>query len=268
MQLLLGILVIYSTLVVLIYFFQSKLLFLPEVAGRELLATPDVIGLSFENVYLSTADGVKIHDWFVAAPGSGRSMIFFHGNAGNISHRLDSLRIFNELGLNVLMVEYRGYGASEGKPSEKGTAEDALAAWRYLVGERSIAPESIILFGRSLGAAVAVQLAQNHYPAGLVIESTFKSVPDMGAEIYPWLPVRLLSRIKYDSLRLLSEISCPVMVIHSPQDDIIPFHHGRALFEAANEPKVFMEIRGGHNEGYLLDREGYKEGWRRFLDSL
>ena len=176
--------------------------------------------------------------------------------------------MFNELGLNVLMVEYRGYGQSEGTASEHGTRLDALAAWDYLVTGRGVSNDKIVLFGRSLGGAVAAQLAQEQRPAGLVLESTFTSVPDIGADVYPWLPVRLLSAISYDSLSAVPGFSFPVMIVHSPQDDIIPYHHGQALFNAAKEPKHFLEIGGGHNGGYLQDRQAYLDGLRQFLDSL
>jgi len=231
---------VYAALLVLLYWYQPRLVFLPDVAGRDLVATPHALGLEYEDVWLETSDGVRIHAWYVPANGAGRALMFFHGNAGNISHRLDTLRILNELGLNVLMVEYRGYGRSEGRPSEAGTLLDALAAWDHLQG-RGFAPQDIILFGRSLGGAVAAQLARERPPAGLVLESTFTSVPDIGAEVYPWLPVRLLSHIRYDSLSAIRSFHFPVLVVHSPGDGIIPYHHGRRLFEAANPPKQFLE---------------------------
>lgn len=267
-QLLVSIGVVYAALLVLLYFYQPKLVFLPEVAGRELIASPAAIGLAHEEVWLRTSDGVTIHAWYVPGPKNGRTLLFFHGNAGNISHRLDSLEIFNELGLNVLMVEYRGYGQSDGRPSERGTRLDARAAWEYLVAKRGVAAENIVVFGRSLGGAVAAQLVRDRRPAGVVLESSFTSVPDIGTEIYPWLPVRYLSTIRYDSLAFIGEFEFPVLIVHGPKDDIIPFHHGRRLFEAAREPKQFLEIAGGHNGGYLLDREAYVAGIRRFLDSL
>lgn len=258
----------YLALVALVYFYQPKLLFLPNIGGRRLIATPTDIGLDYEEVWLKTDDGVRIHGWFVPGGGSGHALLFFHGNAGNISHRLESLRLFQELGLDVLMVDYRGYGQSEGRPSERGTRRDALAAWEYLTGERGYEPGEIVLFGRSLGASVAAQLARERRPAALVLESTFTSVPDMGSEIYPWLPVRLLSTLNYDTRAVVAEFDFPVMVVHSPEDDIIPYHHGRRIFAAAPGPKRFLEIRGPHNGGYLQDRERYLEGWRSFLASL
>jgi pimeloyl-ACP methyl ester carboxylesterase len=267
-QLLLAVAVVYAAVLTLVYFYQPKMLYLPNVAGRGHIASPADIGLEFEEVWLTGADGVRIHGWWVPAVGNGRNLIFFHGNAGNISHRLDSLRIFHELGLNVLMVDYRGYGMSDGIPSEQGTRLDALAAWEHLLTVRGAAPQTVVLFGRSLGGAVAAQLAGQSNPGGLILESTFTSVPDLGAELYPWLPVRLLSAIHYDTQAVIDQFDFPVLVIHGPQDDIIPYHHGQALFEKAAEPRQFLEINGGHNGGYLLDREAYLAGWRRFLATL
>ncbi len=260
--------VAYAALLVLIYFYQPKLVFLPDVAGRDLVGNPHDIGLDFEEVWLRTGDGINVHSWYVPASGAGRVLIFFHGNAGNISHRLDTLRLLNAMGLNVLMVEYRGYGQSEGTPSERGTRLDALAAWDHLEAQRGFKAGDIVLFGRSLGGAVAAQLAQERRPAGLVLESTFTSVPDIGAEVYPWLPVRLLSSMRYDSLSAVKAFEFPVLVVHSKRDEIIPYHHGRRLFEAARPPKQFLEIDGGHNGGYLLDSTAYISGLQGFLDTL
>ena len=258
----------YAAILTLVYVFQSRLLYLPNVAGRGLAATPQVIGLPYENVHLETSDGVRLHGWLIATPGTRQVLLFFHGNAGNISHRLDSIAIFSRLGLNVLLIDYRGYGLREGKPSEEGTDLDAEAAWRYLVESRGFDPAQIVVFGRSLGGAVAVKLALRHRPAALIIESTFTSVPDMAAAVYPYFPARWLARIHYNSAELVGEVSCPVLVIHSRDDEIIPFAQGRALFEKASEPKSFLELRGGHNEGFLVSRALYVEGLRRFLYPL
>ncbi len=260
------ILLAYFGLLALLYFKQSSLVFLPQVE-REFRASPADIGLSFTPLALATADGETLDGWFVPAGTEHRArglIIFFHGNAGNIGHRLDYLRMFHYIGFATLMVDYRGYGRSSGTPSEEGTYRDAAAIWQHATRVLGIVAEDIVLFGESLGGGVAAQLAAEHRPGALVLASTFTSVPDMGADLYPLLPIRPLARIRYGTLSRLSRIACPVMVIHSRNDDIIPFAHGRRLFEAARAPKRFLEIEGGHNEGFVFGNEA----WIRHLDEF
>ena len=242
---------------------QSRLVFFPT---REIDATPADAGLPYQDVSFTAADGTRLHGWWVSAPGARGTVLFFHGNAGNVSHRLHSLRSFHELGMNTFIFDYRGYGRSEGVPSEEGTYRDAGAAWRWLAEERGVPPGEVVFFGRSLGGAVAAWLAGRHPPRALILESTFTSVPALGAELYPWLPVRLLARIRYDTLRLLPGVRCPVLVVHSPQDEVIPFHHGRRLWEAASAPKEFLEITGSHNAGFVTTGPAYEAGIARFLE--
>jgi fermentation-respiration switch protein FrsA (DUF1100 family) len=264
---------IYLAFLTLVYLGQSSLVYLPDAAGRGLVATPAAIGLAFEDVHLRTEDGVSLHGWLVSATekrpqGPRGTLLFFHGNAGNISHRLDSLRIFAELGLDVFIFDYRGYGRSAGRPSEVGTYRDATAAWRWLTQERRIDPSQIVLFGRSLGAAVAIELATRTDPVGLIVESAFTSVPDLGAQLYPFLPVRLLSRYRYDNLGRIASVRAPLLVVHSRGDEIVPFRQGQALFSAAREPKQFLELQGGHNDGFLASEAAYRRGLAEFLASL
>lgn len=192
-------------------------------------------------------------------------VLFCHGNAGNISHRLDSIRIFHHLRLSTFIFDYRGYGTSEGKPSEKGTYLDAEAAWHYLIEKLHVPSTRVILFGRSLGCAIATRLAQDHTPKALIIESTFTSIPDIAADIYPFLPVRLLARFDYNAMEYIKRVNCPVLIIHSRNDDIIPFRHGRQLFEAASKPREFLEITGTHNDGFMASGKSYEEGLDLFL---
>ena len=234
---------------------------------KTMKSSPSDIGLSYREVTFKTSDHVSIHGWFV---GQGRDrdvVLFCHGNAGNISHRLDSFHVFDYLGLDTFIFDYRGYGKSEGSPSEKGTYLDVEAAWKYLVETEKINPNRIILFGRSLGGAVAAHLAVSVKANALILESTFTSIPDVGAQAYPFLPVRLLSRYRYDTRSVLPRIHLPVLVVHSPDDEIIPYNHGRALFEIANEPKQFLKIFGGHNEGFVNSKEIYIAGFQKFLES-
>jgi len=249
----------YAGLAALIYFKQDALVFQAPM-DRGFQATPASIGLRFDALTLATEDGEKLDGWHVptrtGTPGRGLAIIF-HGNAGNIGHRLDYLRMFHDLCYASLIIDYRGYGRSSGKPSEDGTYLDAAAAWLHATQLLGYPAEKIVVFGESMGGAVAAQLATTQRPAALVLASTFTSVPDLGAEIYPWLPIRPLARIRYDTFERLARITAQVLVIHSRSDDIIPFAHGERLFAAAKPPKQFLEIEGGHNEGFVFGREAW-----------
>lgn len=254
----------YGGLALLIYIFQSRLVFFPQT-GREITATPARIGLAFDDIHLQTADGISLHGWYIPAPQPRGTVLFLHGNAGNISHRLDSVLMFHRLGYSTLIFDYRGYGNSGGSPSEEGTYRDAEAAWRYLTGQRLTPSCRIVLFGESLGGAVAAWLAARQKAGALVIASVFTSVPDLGQQLYPFLPVRWLARIRYDTRASLRAVAVPVLVAHSPDDEIIPFEHGRALFAAANPPKQFLELAGGHNDGFIFMREAWVRVLGNFL---
>lgn len=255
----------YAVLLLALYFGQPNLLYLPDIPSRKLVASPQAVGLDYETVWLKTEDGIRLHGWYVPAAEPRGTVLFFHGNAGNISHRLDSLRIFHQLGLAVLIIDYRGYGQSEGKPSEAGTHRDALAAWRHLVEVRRTAPGRIVVFGRSLGAALGAWLATQERPGALILESAFTSVPDLAGDLYWWLPARRLARFEYAARDYLAEVRCPVLVVHSPEDEIIPFSHGQALYAAARPPKEFLQLQGDHNAGFLLSGENYLRGLDGFL---
>lgn len=261
----------YTALALLVFVAQPRLIYYPET-GRDIITTPDQAGLAYEPVKLSTVDGETLHGWFVPALAKGvqgverGTVLFFHGNAGNISHRMEYLLMFHRLGYDTFIFDYRGYGQSSGSPSESGTNLDAEAAWRYLTETKGIPPARIVLFGESLGGAVAAWLAARQKPAVLVLASVFTSVPDMAAKIYPFLPVRLLSRFDYNTLGYLRSITCPVFVAHSPQDEIVPLEHGRMLYQAAPEPKQFLELQGGHNDGFIFMRETWVKALGGFID--
>jgi len=240
----------YIGLCLLVFFIQPRYVYYP---GRTIDDTPERIGLSFENVSLRTQDGETITGWYVPAnstnkTGPARTALICHGNGGDIGDRVDTVKTFHNMGLSVLMFDYRGYGTSTGKPGEQGTYFDALAAWNYLKAEKKTDPKDIIVFGQSLGGAVATWLSEQANPGMLILESTLTSAPDMAAKIFPFLPVRLFCRFKYDSLQRLGKIHCPVLIAHSRDDDTVPFEQGRRLFAAANEPKQFVEMTGTHNE--------------------
>lgn len=257
---------LYAGLLALMYLGQARLVFIPN--DRTLVGTPGERGLPHQEVWLATADGERLHAWRVGPREARFSLIHCHGNAGNISHRLDLLEWLVDLGLEVLIFDYRGYGRSGGRPSEASTYQDARAAWDWLTGARGRAPERILLHGHSLGAAVALELATQVPARALILEAPFTSVPDLGAELYPWLPVRRLARIQYDNRARVGRLSMPLLLMHSPQDEIIPFRHGQTLYAAAPQPKRFLSLRGGHNEAWWLSRDAYRQELRAFMDDL
>jgi len=253
---------IYVVFAAFLFIFQSHYVYYPE---RVLLADPGSIGLDFENIHFETTDGVRLSGWFVPSENASGVILFCHGNAGNISHRLESIQIFHRLGLDVFIFDYRGYGHSEGKPTEDGTYKDVVAAWQYLIEELEVDPNEVIVFGRSLGGAVASWLAQSHSPRALILESTFTSLPDIAATLYPYLPVRPLLRFEYNTAAYLSKVNCPVLIVHSRGDEIMPFSHGQRLFAMGKEPKKFLEITGTHNDGFITSGKRYEYGLNAFI---
>ncbi|MFI5166301.1 MAG: alpha/beta hydrolase [Thermoanaerobaculales bacterium] len=225
---------------------QESFVFFPE---RHIAGTPDDVGLPYQNVRLRTADGLMLAAWWVPAESPRGALVFAHGNGGNMSHRLEKVRLLHDLGVSVLAFDYRGYGESEGQPSEQGTYRDMDAAIDYVLQDRKFPPRKLLYLGESLGGAVAAEAASRRPPAGLILESTFTSVPAMAKRYYPWLPARLLLTIRYDSLARVRGLACPLLVFHSPDDDIVPYSMGRELFDAAPEPKTFADLSGGHNSG-------------------
>jgi uncharacterized protein len=262
-----GLAVLYGGLMVLVYAFQERFLYHPNLFGGGLDATPALLGFDYEDVHVTTDDGVRLHGWYVPGAGSRGVALHFHGNGGNISHRLAAIPMLHSLGLDAFLVDYRGYGLSEGRPSEAGTYLDAQAAWRYLVDERGRAPGEVVVFGYSLGAAIAAHLARAVQPAALVMEAPFTSARAVASHHYWFLPVGLLLRFEYPTARFVSQVDSPVLVLHSPDDEIVPFAQGRAVYEAAPGPKAFAQITGRHAEGPSGDRERYTKALRWFLDS-
>jgi uncharacterized protein len=229
--------------------------------SRTLEGTPAAFGLAYEDVEVTTDDGVEIHGWLL--PGSRpAALLYCHGNAGNISHRLAKLEaLHNRLGLSILIFDYRGYGRSEGTPSEAGTYADARAMNAWL-RDRDAGP--VVYLGASLGAAVATQLATEDPPAALVLEAPFASVPAMASATVPgagWL-----FRTRYDTLGSVGRAGAPILVLHGDADEVVPLRQGRAVFDAALEPKVFVPIPGAHhNDGHEVGGETYWEAWTAFL---
>ncbi len=254
----------YLAAVVFLYFGQARMIYFPI---RAMSASPADLDLAFEDIFMATDDGHTIHGWFVPHDSAWATHVFCHGNATNISHRLEILRMFHSLKLNVFLFDYRGYGRSDGKPSEQGTYRDAMAAWRYLVEERGIPADQIIIHGQSLGGGVASWLASRVTPKALIIESSFTSIPDIAKKFYPFLPVKLLSKYQYSTKNRIKKISCPILIIHSPEDNLIPYSHGRRLYELANPPKQFVEIKGPHNSGFIESEGIYMGGISDFFET-
>lgn len=233
-------------------------------ATREIYRDPGEFGWPFEEVWLEVGLE-RTHAWYVPLEGARGVALFSHGNAGNIADRLESIGLLRNLGFSVFAYDYGGYGKSSGSASEKRCCADVRAAWRHLTETRGMPARQILLFGRSLGGAVTADLAQEVVPAAVVLESTFLSVPDVAKDMFPWLPVQWLVRTQFCTKDKIARFHCPLLVIHSPDDSLIRFHHGKELFERAREPKQFLEIRGGHNDGFVQSMKMYTRGWEEFL---
>lgn len=259
-----GLAIGYGAVVALAFAFQDRLLFQPS---RTLVATPSGAGMPYETVRLNTEDGETLHGWWIPAADTARgTLLFFHGNAGNVSGRLESVQQFHQLGLNVLIVDYRGYGQSTGSPSEQGIYTDAEACWRYLTATKGIPPRKVVLFGRSMGGGPATWLAARVQPGAVLLESVFTNVPDVGAHHYSFLPVRALATNQFDNESRVAEIDAPKLFIHSRGDRVVPFELGRQVYEAAAAPKQFLEIEGGHNDGFLVSADEYLRTIDSFLE--
>ncbi len=229
-------------------------------------------GATVEDHWFTASDGVRLHGWrcrpgSAGGPTSSMVLLWFHGNAGNLAQRADQmLALAERLPAEVFIVDYRGYGRSEGRPSERGLYRDGRAAWRYLTGEEGVEPGRIVVLGVSLGGAVAVDLAAEVEPAGLVVQSSFTSVPDMAVHHYPFVP-RWLIRTRMDSEAKIGAVGCPILVAHSPADDVVPYELGRRLYDAATGDRHFVEIpEAAHNETWLIGGAAYLNELRGFIE--
>ena len=255
---------VYLLLVIALFCMQRRLVFYPK---KEIFATPQDCGIYFDDIYYETSDGVKINAWFVPADNAEFTVLFCHGNGGCLAHRIETVKLYNELGINFFIFDYRGYGLSGGRISEKGIYLDTEAAWRFLVEEKQIPPEKIVLIGRSLGGAPASRLAAEKHPNRLICESSFISIPETGRDLYPYLPVRQLSRYKFPSGEYLKQVKCPVMIVQSRDDDVVKFRHGQKLFELASQPKTFLELTGTHDDCYFDCRNQYAAAISSFIST-
>jgi len=248
--------------VLYIWYMEQRSVFVPY---RAIEQTPQAVDLKYEEVWLQATQGAGLHGWFAGSPRPRATVLFLHGNGGNISHRVQKMRIFHDMGLEVFVFDYRGYGRSKGTPSEKGLYKDAQAAYDYLVVERGVAPARLILYGESLGSAVAVQLATQNQAAGLILEGAFTCVADMSRRVFPFLPTFLL-RYRFDTLEKMRRVRAPLLVIHSHNDEVVPFSMGRRLFDAAHsDAKDFLAVYGGHNESFYEYRREITHKIEEFL---
>ena len=270
----------YAISLLMMYFKQSSYMYEPD---RNVDATPGSINVSYDDVRIKRDDGELIAGWYIPAfgatgrdgdellagsqnPLAGSTVLVCHGNAGNISYRLDLIMTFHKLNMNVFIFDYCGFGDSSGKASEQGTYSDALAAWKYLTVAKGVDPESILVYGRSLGGAVATWLAAEVKAPALVLEATFTSAIDMAKERFPLLPAKLFCKYKYPSIDVLKTVRCPVVVAHCKDDTVIPYGMGQRLFEVATKPKLFIELNAQHASGLEVDIE-YRRTLRKFLIS-
>ena len=267
-RLLLTVVVTILAMTALMLAFERHLIYFPQ---KRLDLVPRALGLRHEETFLAAEDGVKIHAWLLPVDGARLTVLVCNGNAGNISHRLDrASEMQRRLGVSVLLFDYRGYGRSEGGPDEEGTYRDARAAYHYLVQVKGLEPEALILFGESLGSAVAVQLAVEQPVGAAVLESPFTSIADMARSAYPFLPpVGPLLRTRYETIAKVGKLRVPVLVLHGERDRIVPFAQGRRVFDAAPQPKRFFAIPGAdHNDTYVTGGDAYWRVFKEFLDHL
>jgi fermentation-respiration switch protein FrsA (DUF1100 family) len=245
---------------------EPNMIYYPD---RHIDQTPDQVGFKYEDVTLTTSDGVRINGWFLPAhDGATLTVLLFHGNAGNMSHRFEKLAVLRELGVDTFIIDYRGYGRSEGKPDEQGTYRDAQAAYDHLIQQRKLSPRSIVVYGESLGSAVAADLATKVNVGGLILEEAFTSVGDVGQKMFPFLPVRRLVWNKYDTLSKMPRVKVPLLIFHSRDDELFSLRHAQRLLAAANDPKQLVELRGNHNDAFLVSASIYHDALQKFFATV
>ncbi|MDP7557144.1 MAG: alpha/beta hydrolase [Nitrospinaceae bacterium] len=225
--------------------------------------------VSREDVHFTASDGVRLHGWYIPSAGAKATLLWFHGNAGNITHRLGNIEMLKPLNLNIFIFDYRGYGKSEGEPDEKGIYSDSQAAYDWLVKVKNILPGEIILFGRSLGGICAVEVASGNPAAGLILESVFPSAGKMAEKIFPVLPLGGAIKSRFDAISKVPDLKLPKLFIHGTQDEIVPYKLGRELFSVAADPKEFYDIQGaGHNDTFLIGGAGYFNALGQFIKKV
>ncbi len=259
---LLTVVVTYVVVVVLLFALQKRLVFHPHQSVSQ---DPGDMGLDYEETTFTTEDGVALHGWYIPKKQARGTVLFLHGNAGNIADRMDTILQLHRLELNLFIFDYRGYGRSEGSPSEKGLYRDARAAYDYLIGERRVETDRLIIMGRSLGGAVAAWLAAHVRCRLVILESTFTSAPEVAADIYPFLPARYMIRYVFPVKQWVDQIRVPLLIAHSKNDKLIPYAHGQKLYHAAHAPKKFLELQGEHATATHDSGEKYEREMNDFL---
>lgn len=231
---------------------------------------PEAFGVAVEDCFFTAPDGVRLHGWYAPQAGAQHTLLWCHGNAGNISHRLDHIKmLLEQVRANIFILGYRGYGRSEGSPDEEGLYKDAQAAYDYLASQKNVQAQHVVLYGQSLGGAVVIDLALARPCAGLIIESSFTSAKDMAKKVFPFLPIHYFLGVKFDSAAKIKQLHVPVLIMHGTEDEVVPFELGQQLFAAANEPKEFYPISGArHNDPYLVGGEAYYARIREFIEKL
>ncbi len=256
---------LYGGLVLMFALLENTFIYFPS---RPVFAPPSGPEFPYRWIRLTTADGVELAGWEIDGPDSSAPwLIVFHGNAGNIGGRVDKFAMLRECGLNLLAVDYRGYGRSGGSPDEQGLYRDAEACYDHVL-HRGTPPERIFLYGESLGSAVAIDLAARRPVGALIAEGAFTSIADRGSEIYPFLPVRWMVRNRFASIDKIGHVRAPKLFLHADNDEVIPLSHGRRLFEASSEPRTFVPLRGDHNGAFMIDAEHYTGAIAEFLRSI
>jgi fermentation-respiration switch protein FrsA (DUF1100 family) len=246
---------------------EDSLIFHPSA---EIVHTPRHAGLEFQDLFFTTVDGVRLNGWFIPHPQARVTMVWFHGNAGNISHRVENIKLLHDkVKINIFIFDYRGYGRSEGSVSEEGTYRDGAAALDFVRKKLRVDAENLILFGRSLGAAVAAEMAVRFESRGLILETPFTSIRDMAKTVFPLLPIGPLLQTRYDVVEKVGRVKVPLLVLHGDHDDVVPYEQGKKVFAAAREPKEFYTIKGAtHNDTYIVGGDGYFQRLSRFVETV
>ncbi len=264
LKFILYIAVIFGLIFGYVRYIELRSIFFPT---KEIEFSPTDINLPFQDIYIDTEDSLKINAWFIPYNNAKYTLLFFHGNGGNISHRLDKIQLLRKAGVNIFIIDYRGYGASQGRPTENGLYLDARGAYDYLLNLRNIKPGQIILYGESMGTAVAINLASQVSIKALILEGGFSSARDMAKRYYPYLPAFLFS-IRFDSLSKIKEINAPKLFLHSQDDEIVPFKLAQRLFKTASEPKQLVQLLGGHNNAFLDSENKYVSSIISFIGGI
>jgi len=256
---------VYIIICFLLYLFQDKMVYVP---CNEIFKTPLDEGMEYEDLDIFAADGGCINGWYIPNDKRQEVVLFCHGNGGSMSHRVETVKLIYDLGFSVLIFDYRGYGISEGTPTEKGTYLDAEAALKYLLEDKGVPEDRIISWGRSLGGPVAAYLAKDRKFYASILESTFTSIHDLAKSRFKIFPSRVISKYSYSTIDYVKEIDSPILIVHSPDDEVIPYWMGEKIFSGSNEPNQFLKLNGDHNNTYFDSLEKYKEGLVLFFQKL